>query len=104
MDREEIIQRFETLSLWRREGERAPHKPLLVLYAIGKLLRDGVRLIPYSEIDRNLERLLREFDPRRSNYGTHYPFWRLQNDGIRINQPERSKCAIEPPEPTDNRR
>ena len=82
MDREEIIQRFETLSLWRREGERAPHKPLLVLYAIGRLLRDGVRLIPYSEIDENLERLLREFGPRRSNYGTHYPFWRLQNDGI----------------------
>ena len=82
MDREEIIQRFETLSLWRREGERAPHKPLLVLYAIGRLLRDGVRLIPYSEIDENLERLLREFGPRRANYGTHYPFWRLQNDGI----------------------
>ena len=82
MDREEIIQRFETLSLWRREGERAPHKPLLVLYAIGRLLRDGVRLIPYSEIDENLERLLREFGLRRANYGTHYPFWRLQNDGI----------------------
>ena len=82
MDREEIIQTFETLSLWRREGERAPHKPLLVLYAIGRLLRDGVRVIPYSEIDENLERLLREFGPRRANYGTHYPFWRLQNDGI----------------------
>ena len=82
MNREEIIQRFETLSLWRREGERAPHKPLLVLYAIGRLLRDGIRLIPYSEIDENLERLLREFGPRRANYGTQYPFWRLQNDGI----------------------
>ena len=82
MDREEIIQRFETLSLWRREGERAPHKPLLVLYAIGRLLRDGIRLIPYSEIDEDLERLLREFGPRRTNYGTQYPFWRLQNDGI----------------------
>ena len=82
MNREEIIQTFETLSLWRREGERAPHKPLLVLYAIGRLLRDGIRLIPYSEIDEDLERLLREFGPRRANYGTHYPFWRLQNDGI----------------------
>ena len=82
MDREAIIQTFETLSLWRREGERAPHKPLLVLHAIGRLLRDGPRLIPYSEIDEDLERLLREFGPRRANYGTHYPFWRLQNDGI----------------------
>ena len=82
MDREEITQRFERLRVWRRTGERAPHKVLLALYAIGRLLRDGVRLIPYSEIDENLERLLREFGPRRANYGTHYPFWRLQNDGI----------------------
>ncbi len=77
-----IIRQFETLRQWQRPGERAPHKPLLVLYAISRLLRDGVRLIPYSEIDGNLERLLREFGPRRANYGTHYPFWRLQNDGI----------------------
>ena len=89
MTREEIIHKFETLRQWRRAGERAPHKPLLVLYAIGKLQqddgrsqRDEVRLIPYSEIDENLERLLREFGPRRANYGTQYPFWRLQNDGI----------------------
>ena len=82
MHREAIIQRFEQLRVWRRTGERAPHKVLLVLYAIGRLLRDGVRLIPYAEIDENLEGLLSEFGPRRTNYGTHYPFWRLQNDGI----------------------
>ena len=82
MHRETIIQTFETLNLWRSGGERAPHKPLLVLCAISRLLRDGIRLIPYCEIDENLERLLREFGPRRANYGTHYPFWRLQNDGI----------------------
>ena len=82
MDREAIIQRFETLRRWRRAGERAPHKPLLVLYAIRKLRRDEVRLIPYSEIDEHLEKLLREFGPRRANYRTQYPFWRLQNDGV----------------------
>ncbi len=82
MDREEIIHKFEALRQWRRTGERAPHKPLLVLYAIGRLLRDGVRLIPYSEIDEALGNLLRVFCSSGSNYGTHYPFWRLQNDGI----------------------
>ena len=82
MDREAIIQKFETLNLWKRAGERAPHKPLLVLYAIKRLLRDDVRLISYSEIDENLEKLLREFGPRRANYRTQYPFWRLRNDEI----------------------
>ena len=82
MDREEIIQKFEQLRVWRDAGERAPHKPLLVLYAIGRLLREGTHLLPYSEIDDNLGNLLREFGPARANYGTQYPFWRLQNDGI----------------------
>ena len=82
MDRETIIQKFEQLRVWRNAGERAPHKPLLVLYAIGELLREGNRLLPYSEIDENLGNLLREFGPGRANYGTQYPFWRLQNDGI----------------------
>ena len=82
MDREAIIQKFEQLKVWRNADERAPHKPLLVLYAIGKLLRDGSRLLPYSEIDDNLGNLLREFGSRQTNYGTQYPFWRLQNDEI----------------------
>ena len=63
MEREVIIQKFATLSLWQRSGQRAPHKPLLVLYAIGKLLRGEERLIPYSEIDEKLGNLLEEFGP-----------------------------------------
>lgn len=83
MNREEIIQRFETLRQWGSGGERAPHKPLLVLYTIGKLLRGEDRLISYiDDIEENLENLLKEFGPRRDNYNPQFPFWRLQNDGI----------------------
>ena len=82
MDRESIFRKFETLNLWRRDGARAPHKPLLVLYAIGELLRGKSRLLPYSAIDENFGNLLSEFGPRRSRQGTQYPFWRLKSDGI----------------------
>ena len=82
MDKEEIIQRFEKLRVWKRDGERAPHKPLLVLYAIGKLLRGEGRLIPYSDVDNNLGKLLREFGPKRVNYHPEYPFWYLQTDKV----------------------
>lgn len=83
MNREQILQRFETLRQWGSGGERAPHKPLLVLYAIGKLLRGEDRLISYvDDIEENLENLLREFGPRRDSYNPQFPFWRLQNDGI----------------------
>lgn len=78
----EIIRRFETLKLWRKGGQRAPHKPLLVLYAIGRFFRDGIRLIPYSEIEVNLGRLLQLFAPRRSKQGAQYPFWRLRTDDV----------------------
>ena len=83
MNREQILQRFETLRQWGSGGERAPHKPLLVLYAIGKLLRGEDRLISYTDdIEENLKNLLREFGPRRDSYNPQFPFWRLQNDGI----------------------
>ena len=81
--RDQILEKFNTLRQWGSRGERAPHKPLLVLYAIGKLLRGEDRLISYADdIEENLKRLLREFGPRRDTYYSHFPFWRLQNDGI----------------------
>ena len=83
MTREDIIRKFQDLNVWKRDGERAPHKPLLVLYAIGKLLRGEDRLIPYvDDIEENLEDLLRTFGPRRDHYNPQFPFWRLQNDDI----------------------
>ncbi len=82
MNKEEIIERFENLTVWKRSGERAPHKPLLILYALGKLLQNKDRMIPYEEIDKNLNILLREFGPARLHYRTEYPFWRLQNDKV----------------------
>ena len=82
MDRELILQKFRTLHLWQRDGKRAPHKPLLVLYAIGKLLRSESRLIAYSDIDEELGKLLQEFGPWESSDRSVFPFWRLRNDGV----------------------
>ena len=82
MDRASTLQKFECLNLWRRDGTRAPHKPLLVILAIGELLRGKGRQLPYSEIDTKLGELLSEYGPRRTRQGTQYPFWRLQTDGI----------------------
>ena len=82
MEREQIIEKFQNLNIWEREGERAPHKPLLVLHAIGKLLRDESRLTSYTDVEKELPCLLKEFGPRRKSYRSVDPFWRLQNDEI----------------------
>ncbi len=78
----DVEKQFQKLTVWKRAGERAPHKPLLVLYAMGRLLRDEPRLISYEEIDEKLGNLLRTFGPTRSHYHPEYPFWRLQKDFI----------------------
>ena len=82
MNKETILNQIRNLTVWKRGGERAPHKPLLLLLALGKLLQNKSRMIPYEEIDKNLDILLREFGPVRVNYRTEYPFWRLQNDNL----------------------
>ena len=77
-----IAERFAKLLTWRRAGERAPHKPLLALYALGRVIRGGERMIPYVEADTALRELLREFGPVRRSFHPEYPFWRMQRDGV----------------------
>jgi len=73
---------FSRLNVWKRGSSRAPHKPLLLLWAIARYSQGLDRLIAFSEIEEPLTRLLREFGPPRKSYHPEYPFWRLQNDGI----------------------
>lgn len=79
---DEIKQQFRQIAVWKRGAQRAPHKPLLLLYALGRCLNDDRRLIPYTDVDRDLRELLIEFGPERKSCHTEYPFWRLQNDGV----------------------
>ena len=82
MDRETVIRRFENLRVWKKGDKTAPHKPLLVLYAIGSLLKGKSRLHKYSDIDKILENLLSEFSSTGPPQGTDHPFCRLQTDEI----------------------
>lgn len=79
---DELKQRIRTITVWKRGSQRAPHKPLLLLYALAKCVRGEPRLISYADVDRDLRDLLLEFGPERKSCHPEYPFWRLQNDGI----------------------
>lgn len=76
-----IVERLQVLNVWRRGSERAPHKPLLVLLALGAFSR-GERSLSYVEVEAKLAELLREFGPPRKSVHPEYPFWRLQGDGL----------------------
>lgn len=70
-----------TLNTWKRGSKRAPHKPLLLLLALGAYQNN--RSLHWKEVDRELGQLLRQFGGASSK-GTHYPFIRLQHDGLWI--------------------
>jgi putative restriction endonuclease len=82
MNADDLRNRVTALSQWRRADEQAPHKPLLLLLALSDLHNAGRRWLPYREVEERLPALLREFGPRRAQTSVHYPFWRLQTDGL----------------------
>lgn len=77
------IERVERLRRWTRDGERAPHKPLLLLYALGRYQADGGAPMHFSEAEGQLGQLLTEFGPPRKT-SPGYPFHHLTNDGLWI--------------------
>jgi putative restriction endonuclease len=82
LSRDQILEAFDRINVWSRGSERAPHKPLLVLYALGQLSRGGPNSIAFRDLAPKLTELLKEFGPSRKSYHPEYPFWRLQNDGL----------------------
>ena len=79
--RDDWLQRVGQIRRWTRGGERAPHKPLLLLYALGRLQRHGSTAVAFSEAEPVLSDLLKEFGPDRTTTPA-YPFHHLQSDGL----------------------
>ena len=80
MTKDEIRRKFHNLKIWQDGDNRAVHKPLLVLYSIGKLLTENKRRLSFADIEDDLRDLLTDFGPFRQNYRPQDPFWRLKND------------------------
>ena len=62
LDSTELKERIKNLSIWKRGEERAPHKPLLILMALGQLQSKNKRFLPYK-VRKSLTELLIEFGP-----------------------------------------
>jgi len=82
MNSNQFKERIKNLNIWKKGDQRAPHKPLLILYALGQLQNKGARFLQYEEVRAPLTNLLKEFGPRRQSYHPEEPFVRLTRDGI----------------------
>jgi putative restriction endonuclease len=76
------LARVAAIKQWAQGDTRAPHKPLLILYGIGRLLRFGASQVTFREAEEPLKRLIDTYGPPGSRPTPHYPFRRLENDGL----------------------
>jgi putative restriction endonuclease len=79
------LERLAGLKQYQHDGKRVPHKPLLVLLALGRLAETGSSELPWSDAQERLADLIAEFGPatrtgRRQSAA--YPFTRLRSDGL----------------------
>jgi putative restriction endonuclease len=81
----EALERLATLRQHQRDGKRSPHKPLLVLLALGRLAATGSSRLPWSVAETQLAALISEFGPPSKTspaQSAAYPFTRLRSDGV----------------------
>ncbi|HYP68744.1 MAG TPA: HNH endonuclease [Thiobacillaceae bacterium] len=80
MTRTQILDAFDRIRVWQQGDKRAPHKPLLVLLALGRLQRGEPGTIEFSQIDAPLKALIDEFGPSGAGRNRQLPFWHLATD------------------------
>ncbi|MGR5117305.1 phosphorothioated DNA-binding restriction endonuclease [Vibrio astriarenae] len=77
----DLLDKIQMISRWRRGDQRAPHKPLMLLYALSQYKQGHERLFQFEkEVDNQVKELLVQYGPSRKAYHPEYPFWRLANE------------------------
>ena len=81
---DEFLGRIARVRPHPADGLRAPHKPLLLLLALGRVVAKNERLARYdAEIDPKLSSLLQKFGHARTKpENTNVPFGRLRKDRL----------------------
>ncbi len=82
-----LLDKINNLRKNIHNGMHAPHKPLLILYALGELSR-GNESVSFRDIESPLTRLLKDFGPQRSTPHPENPFWHLQTDELWVVTPD----------------
>jgi putative restriction endonuclease len=84
LDQERFLYLIRDIGVYSRDGQRAVHKPLLILMALAHVQAGSGAKLVFSEIESQLRGLIKEFGTA-ANLNVpkaHYPFWYLQNDGF----------------------
>ncbi|MGW7547195.1 phosphorothioated DNA-binding restriction endonuclease [Streptomyces sp. NPDC054770] len=75
------LERAASLRQWSRDGVRAPHKPLLLLYALARFQADAEGELRYTAVEADVKQLLAEYGPAHGSTPA-YPFHHLASDQV----------------------
>lgn len=85
VDESSPLEPLLALRQHQHAGVRSPHKPLLVLLALGHLDSTGSSSLTWSRTQPRLAALIADFGPPSTTglrQGAAYPFTRLRTDGV----------------------
>jgi putative restriction endonuclease len=79
LTRQEVVERFESIrQAPLTRGRRAPHKPLLLLYLLGRIQRGQPARVAYREAEPKVSLLISEFGPPAGDrHRAAMPFFHL---------------------------
>jgi putative restriction endonuclease len=80
MTPDDLRRRVATLRTNVHRGRRAPHKPLLLLWALARFA-EGHERLAYARLEPAVNALLDDFGPPYRTTAD-MPFWHLQSDGV----------------------
>lgn len=80
MTLDDFLDEFRRQRVFVQHGQRAPHKALALLYAMGRL-QGGERMTRYQDGAAAIAALLERFGPRRDVQRPSQPIWRLRPRG-----------------------
>ncbi|WP_237291399.1 MULTISPECIES: HNH endonuclease [Streptomyces] len=80
---EDLLRMLGNLNTYSQpDGSPARHKPLALLWAIGRLTAGQERLAPWEEFEAEVGSLLDEFGGEHDRRTPEYPFWHLRSSGL----------------------
>ncbi|MFJ8014138.1 HNH endonuclease [Streptomyces sp. NPDC096339] len=82
LGRRELLSALRTLRTSTQPQGPSRHKPLALLWAIGRVAAKEDRLAPWEVFEREVGPLLGEFGRSGSQVTPHYPFCRLRSSGV----------------------
>jgi putative restriction endonuclease len=85
MSEAEVLARLLSLRRHQRQGQRSPHKSLLMLLVLGQLAATGSSALAWSSVADRLADLIRDYGPPSATPSAQraaYPFTRLRSDGV----------------------